>query len=316
MNYLNKRKNIPFEIQAFSSVETLVQYAEETYIELLLISSRAMRKDVRDLGIGQIIILAEGNYLPELEQYPSVYKYQASADVVREVLACYGEEKAYIPAAFPVMKKHTVIYGFYSPLGRCLKTSLALTMGQLLAKNKAVLYLNLEGYSGLEGLLNRSFSCTLSDLLYYIKQDPDKLLLKLNGAVHTVNGMDFIPPVQNPADILGTSFEDMEKLLQEITLHTSYEALILDFGNDLPDMYPLLDQCWRIFMPVLEDPVSRCKIRQFEELLKSRDYAQVLAKTEKLYLPERQILLSGDSPVEQLLFTELGTYVKDLLDEE
>ncbi len=90
--------------------------------------------------------------MPELDLYPSVYKYQATSDVVREVLACYGEEKSYLPAAFPVMKKTTEILGVYSPLSRCLKTSFALTLGQILAKKKAVLYLNLEPFAGFEEL--------------------------------------------------------------------------------------------------------------------------------------------------------------------
>ena len=74
-------------------------------MELLLISDKAMRKEIREIGIGKIIILSEGVHPPELDQYSSVYKYQSSADVIREVMACYGEEKALNPVAFPALKK-------------------------------------------------------------------------------------------------------------------------------------------------------------------------------------------------------------------
>ena len=90
MDYMNRKKNIPFEIQAFTSVENLIAYGKQTHIELLLISGRAMCREVRDLDIGKIIILSEGVHPPELDQYPSVYKYQSSSDVLREVMACYG----------------------------------------------------------------------------------------------------------------------------------------------------------------------------------------------------------------------------------
>ena len=63
-------------------------------------------------------------------------------------MACYGEEKSLDPVTFPVLKKTMVIIGVFSPLGRCLKTSFALALGQILAKERAVLYLNLESYSG------------------------------------------------------------------------------------------------------------------------------------------------------------------------
>lgn len=313
MNYLSQKKNIPFEIQAFSNVPALKEFAKENYIELLLISSRAMNSEIRELEIGKIIILSEGTQIPESELYPSVYKYQATADVVREVLACYGEEKAYLPAAFPVMKKTTEIVGVYSPVGRCLKTSFALTLGQILARKKAVLYLNLETYSGFEDMMEQTFQNTLSDLLYYIKQENTSLLFKMNSMIQSINGMDYIPPVQAPADILGTSSEEIGRLLQEIILHTSYEVVILDIGDGISDTFPLLDQCDRIYMPVQDDFLAKSKIKQYENLLKAWDFAQVLAKTEKLHLPFHMIRASSSSYVEQLPFGELGAYVKGLL---
>ena len=57
-----------------------------------------------------------------------------------------------------VLKKTTEIIGIFSPLGRCLKTSFALTLGQILAKERAVLYLNMEEYSGFEELMGKGFA--------------------------------------------------------------------------------------------------------------------------------------------------------------
>ena len=59
---------------------------------MLLISSEAMCREVGELDIGKIVILTEGSKPKELEKYTGVYKYQASSDVVREVMACYGAE--------------------------------------------------------------------------------------------------------------------------------------------------------------------------------------------------------------------------------
>ena len=101
MDYLNRKKNIPFEIQVFTSAETLLSFAGDRHIELLLISDKAMCPKIRELDIGKIVILSEGVHPPELDLYPSVYKYQASSDVIREVMACYGEEKSILPAKIP-----------------------------------------------------------------------------------------------------------------------------------------------------------------------------------------------------------------------
>ena len=242
MDYLNHKKNIPFEIQAFTNVESLIAYGKMNHIELLLISQKAMCRQVQELEIGKIVILSEGVHPPDLDRYPSVYKYQASSDVVREVMACYGAEKAVAPAVFPVLKKTTEIYAVYSPLGRCLKTSFALTLGQILAKERAVLYLNLEEYSGFEEMLGKGFAQNLSDLLYFVRQENGNLIYKMNSMVQTINNLDFIPPVRTPEDIRGTAWEDWEKLIQEIVLHSNYEFVILDIGGAVDGTFQVLKQ--------------------------------------------------------------------------
>ena len=85
--------------------------------------------------------------------------------------------------------------------GVCLKTSFALTLGQILAKERAVLYLNLEEYSGFEEMLGKGFAQNLSDLLYFVRQENGNLIYKMNSMVQTINNLDFIPPVRTPEDI-------------------------------------------------------------------------------------------------------------------
>ena len=126
----------------------------------------------------------------------------------------------------------------FSPLGRCLKTSFALTLGQILAKDKAVLYLNMEEYSGFEELLGKGFAHNLSDLLYYVRQDNQNLLHKMNSMVQTIGQSGLhLPPVQMPADIRGTAWQDWEQLIQMITTESSYEVVVLDMGSGIDDKF-------------------------------------------------------------------------------
>ena len=83
-------------------------------------------------------------------------------------------------------------------MGRCLKTSFAPTLGQILAKERAVLYLNLEEYSGFEEMLGKRVRANLSDLLYFVRQENGNLIYKMNSMVQTINNLDFIPPVRTP----------------------------------------------------------------------------------------------------------------------
>ena len=233
MEYLNRKNNLPFEVQAFTSVQSLIAYAKETHVELLLISADAMCDEVRELDISKTVILTEGTRPEELDTYAEVYKYQSSAEIVREVMACYGEEKTVFPMQNPALKRKTELFGVYSPLGRCLKTSFAWTLGQILSEERSVLLISLEEYSGLEELMQKKFSCTLSDLLYYVRQKNPGVILKLNSMVQSVGQLDFVPPVQSPEDIRGTSWKDWEYLLQELILHGTYEVVVIDMGNGI-----------------------------------------------------------------------------------
>ena len=92
----------------------------------------------------------------------------------------------------------------------------------------------------------------------------------MNSMVQTINNLDFIPPVRTPEDIRGTAWEDWEKLIQEIVLHSNYEFVILDIGGAVDGTFQVLDMCRRIYMPVLSDPVSISKIAQFEMCIRDR----------------------------------------------
>ena len=201
----------------------------------------------------------------------------------------------------------------YSPLGRVLKTSFALSMGQILAKEKAVLYLNLEEYSGFEQLLEQNFDHNLSDLIYYMKQRQRNLTHRISQMVQSVNNMDYIPPVVSPADIRNTQYQDWDFLLDELELRSSYEVVILDLGDGVDELYQILGRCNRVFMPVRDDAVSKAKIQQFENLLRLWDAVSVLEKIEKVKPPFHKCIGSGMQYMEQLVWSQLGDYVRNIL---
>ena len=75
-----------------------------------------------------------------------------------------------IPVLMTAAGRRSRITGVYSPIGRCGKTSFALTLGQVLAREEKVLYITLEEFSGLSALTGTVYTGGLSDLLYYYTQ--------------------------------------------------------------------------------------------------------------------------------------------------
>ena len=102
-------------------------------------------------------------------------------------------------------------------------------------------------------------------------------------------------------------------LLQEIVDTSNYEAVILDIGDGVPRLFRLLDQCTRIYMPVRNDPMSQAKIQQFENLLRMSQGETVLEKIQKIRLPYHRTTRKGQGYLDDLVWSELGDYVRELL---
>ena len=148
MEAIDETQGSSFEVQAFTNVERLIAYAGERHIELLLISAAAMCGELLKLSIGKIMILSEGEKKKELSDYPCIYKYQASDQLIAEVMNYYAVEAVPAPAAMP--NKQVEIIGTYSPVGSSLRTSLGLTYGHIRARDHKVLYRTMGGAAGFQ----------------------------------------------------------------------------------------------------------------------------------------------------------------------
>lgn len=104
--------------------------------------------------------------------------------------------------------------------------------------------------------------------------------------------------------------------MEEITRNSTYDTVILDFGDGVDDLYHMLNLCSKIYMPVINDAVSQAKIKQFENLLLMWDLGEVLKKIEKIRPPYHNSFGNGENYVQQLMWSELGDYVRNLLRNE
>ena len=315
MDYLNGKKTTPFEVQAFTNIESLQAYARENPIEVLLISIRAMCNEIRDLPIGRIIMLSEGEALPELEEYPSVYKFQSSDQLLSEVLEYYVQMHPQ-PYIFGKTAHKTRIYGIYSPIERARKTSFALTLGEVLSENNQVLYLNFEEFSGFEELFDMKYRTDISDLIYFFRQKEGGFIYKLNSVVQTFHELHYIPPTLSPADIRDVSGKEWMDFLNEICTYGEYDILLLDLSEQVDELFQILRGCDRVYVPVLEDMLSQAKLSQYEKLIRMLDMEDLLEKTHKLKLPVQPLLRENGDIVQQLLWGEMGNFVRKMLLEE
>lgn len=315
MEYLNEKKSTPFEVQAFTNVESLIHFAKENEIEILLISTRAMCNEIKELPVNRTIILSEGEKLQDLEEYPFVYKYQSSDQLLSEVMEYYVADHPKT-LFLPSVAHKTKLYAVYSPIGRTRKTFFSLTLGEVLAERKQVLYINMEEFSGFEELFGTSYRADLSDLIYFARQKEDSLIYKLNSVVQTFHELEYIPPAFSPADVRDVSGEEWIKFLDELMMHCEYDVIILDISEQVDDFLQILNRCDRIYMPVQEDMVSKAKLLQYEKLVHMLEMDEILEKTKRIRLPVQTVSKENGNLTQQLVWGEMGNYVRRLLWEE
>lgn len=310
---VNQKDKLPFEVVAFTSMDRLKKFAAETPVEILLISSRVSREEADLVGAGRCMVLTDGETVDTESEYPGIYKYQSSDSIVREVMACYCEKAE----AFPehVGKCPARLVGVYSPVSRCLKTSFAITMGKLLSKDLRTLYLNLEEFSGLSVLTHTTYRTDLSDLLYFYCSGTYHLL-RLNAVVHSMDGLDYIPPVRYPEDLEQAGADKLAGLLKAIAAESNYECILVDMGSCRRAAAEIMELCQIVYMPIKEDSVSIAKLEEFDHYLERSGKEGLKEKIRRLKLPYHSSFGRKENYLEQLLWGELGDYTRKLLYEE
>lgn len=264
IQYINSRQNIPLKLQAFTSTELLKEYAVQNSIELLLISTEAMDEEIAGLSIGKIVLLTEDGAVG-VKGFPTVNRYQASGNLVQEVMQYYGTGN--LAVAYAAAKLATTqIIDIYSPIKRCGKTTFALALGEEYAKNKHVLYINLEDFSGFRALFNREYRMDVSDLLYFYREEKQGMLNRVEEIAERLHFLYYLPPAMCPADMKSVQPEEWREWFL-LLMQSKYEVIIVEPGECIYGLEEILALCNKIYMPILEDKISLAKLKEYEDYL-------------------------------------------------
>lgn len=184
--YLNSRKKLPFQAEAFTNAGTLCDYAGKNPPEILLIAEADVDSQVEKLGTENMIVLSDEKDKEE-GQHKFVYKYQSAESVIQEVMNYYTRNSA--PAFYAMSERRMSVIGVYSPVSRCGKTLFALTVGQILGERKSVLYVNMEDYSGFDQLFSGHTGKNLTDFFYELRCKEGKMLHCMQELIRPMMGL-------------------------------------------------------------------------------------------------------------------------------
>lgn len=313
--FLTQKASMPYTLHLFTGTEELENFMEKKEISVLLIGESAAEQLKIKPAIPNVFVLWEGGKKRE-EDYQYIDKYQKPEEVIREAAEHMAELKDWAEGqeeSRTRQRSKLKAVGIYSPVRRCLQTSFALTMGQLLAKDHRTLYLNFECYSGFDRMLRREFQTDMMDVLYYFKCAREKLSVRLPSLVQSVNGLDFIPPGQSGLDMRSITGEQWLELLRTIEKISDYEYLILDLTDGMSGLLELLSYCSKIYTITKDDGFAMAKISQYEQMLQMNELGEIADKTVKCRFPLFEKL---PSDLNLMTHGELAGYVKAIIRED
>lgn len=312
--YLLEKVKLPYTLHLFTTVEELEKFAGREEIEVLLIAESAWRlikEEYVRKQVAQMFVLQESGEAAG-EDVRCISKYQSPEMVVQEMLNVIADGSGWkdCPEATDTVVK---MIGIYSPVKRCLQTSFALSLGQLLAKEHKTMYLNFEMYSGLGELLRREYQTDMLDVMYYFQSAREKLALRLPTIIQNAGGLDYIPPMQYSLGIREVPGEQWLALCRDIAAIGEYEYMILDLDDGIDGLFDLLKNCQKIYTITREDPFAQAKLRQYEQMLQQGELGEISEKTVKCRFPIFQEL--PDS-LDMMTHGELAGYVKSIIKED
>lgn len=312
--YMLEKIRLPYTLHLFTKVEELKKFMQQDKIEILLIAEGALKmlkEEYVRQQITQIFVLQENDTADREDMY-CISKFQSPDKIVEALTESIADMSDW---HFEVTAVDTSVrlIGIYSPVKRCLQTSFALTLGQILAKEYRVLYINFENYSGFGQMLGREFSMDMMDLMYYFRCAKDKLPLRLPSVIQNINGLDYIPPIQSLAGVKEANGKQWLELCEYIAGIGQYEYIILDLDDGMEGLFDLLRQCYKIYTITKDDSFAVAKISQYEQILKFNELEEIADKTVKCRFPTFK-----EVPVDLDLMThgELAGYVKAIVRED
>lgn len=276
--FFMQKKELRMQVHICSKPDNSDDLGERLKADILLSAAEYVEQMREKVPAEKIFVLGTGERLKQDIAYPVLYKYQSGERMLCEILKeCSEMFETGSEVRNMSSGENQKIIGVFSPVHRIGKTEYALGLGEEMAESENVLYLNLEIFSGIDGHFKENAQ-TLTDVLYYARQEKGNLGLMLTTLICHRGNLDYIQPMPVSEDLKGIHGSEWVELFQKILEQSIYETLIVDIDEGIPGLYQILKTCSEIHMPVSDDRMSQAKIRQFERETAILGHEDILEK--------------------------------------
>jgi hypothetical protein len=310
-DYLRMHRELPWQVKTYTDVDDLLEWEQFGNLDLLVIAESAYSEKLQDLKVERMVLLSEGGNISGDNIIP-IDKYQAAEEVLGKLLEVYVEMGGGDLPGVTTEETHTKFIGIYSPVRRCMQTTFALTMGQMLAEKHRTLYLNFEHFAGIRELVAETQEKDLADLLYFLMADDEQFRLRFRTICRKKGALEYIPPMKSGQNLLTVPAAEWISLMERIDAMGEYDYVIMDLTESMQGLFDILRKCRKVYTLTREDRIAKAKLLQYEQVLALYEYEDVLSKTDHCEIPQIHRI---PEEVEQYTRGDLANYVRRRMEE-
>ncbi|MBR0091855.1 MAG: hypothetical protein IJP92_09160 [Lachnospiraceae bacterium] len=287
--YLKEHLDLPVRISEYTDAKYLAD-VRRTEEKTLLVADEAYGAQVRELSFDNLLLLtAESAKETDKEEDPSVQRicrYRKASDIVNKMLSMpvFSETRL---ARMTREGCGTRVIGYYSPLSRCLQTSMAIATGQMLGSSHKTLYLNFDSFP------LRSLSAekgNMADLLYYFSCDPEAFPVWMERIKQRIGSLYYIPPAESFLQTEGTDAQEWLSLLRAIVGAMQPHFLLLDLKMHVAGLMEILSLCDEVYTITGGDAQDKEKLASYRQYMALGGGEEILRRTRFCRLPARPLL--------------------------
>ena len=189
-------------------------------------------------------------------------------------------------------------YAVISPIGRCGKTNLAVS----LCMNDEVrggLYVGMEEYSAFH-----DHEDVLANVIYLLKQRSPDLTGYMEQNIVELEEYSVLGYLGSYIDALELDTEDMVWLIDEFRRWGRYTTVVFDMGQAVLKDLAILGAFDEIMVPELKDELSQDKLGMFERVLERRELGKIARRLHRLNVP---LAVPGSAEMLRFIESEIGS---------
>ena len=275
------------DVRLFTNEESLQKYFSAHSVDLLLVDEDMMDMlpNLSDKVYKQIL-LSDGQRVRESAAEKVLFKYQSAECILQEVLSMIADDdKIYVPTRKKQMGG-TRFVGVYAPFGGAGVSTLALRLARSYDGAEKCLYVDMELFDGIGNELESKagdswrnvYQGGMSDLIFFLRQNKDKLGLKVESLVRHGEQVDYIAAVEDYRDLYQMTTENLHRFLRVLTEETQYSHIVFDIGFFSEMTMELLKCLDAFYMPQPQTDRQRKKQQSFESLLRREGELDVISE--------------------------------------